>query len=595
MNSDRLTFDGRQSVRSIDTNGFMHIAISPLTKEQIAPYYGREIPGWESLGLDPNKTYMGYRPAEELKKPETIASFNGIPLQFRHHADFAEAPAKDTRVGAVGTEAKWASPYLMNSLVIYDQKAQKVVKSGFMRELSSAYKYKPDFTPGTWNGQHYDFIMRDIRANHVALVEEGRAGADVLVYDSKTGRPRMGDENKKAAELALVQALLALHQEEAENDIEGAVDQIIADVGESLDEEKRGRLKKAILALGSKFGKDACKDAQPEPKVTVKGNNDKVKITDNDDDDDFDDGNDYDSDNDTGGDFDDGDNDDNTGRDFDDDDDLDDGDDDFQDEGRAPEGDRPYAGENQPDDDDDYGIDQEPDDIDVEVGTKGKKADINVEAQAPAPQKQQALPVKKPIQQQQKVVAKQPAPQPQKQQIQNQGTGGAPVAGGNLPAKQETNGGDQMASLINYALKACGLEKEDPEVQQAFIAGLKYGNQGDGTGQEMASDSAYEDDGDQLTIADITAQVRQSINEINAAANDVKSVLGKVQVDAYDSADDVYYDACIELGIECTKETARDSYNAYKSALKSNVQMAADGAQKKTILSTMLDDVNIGY
>ena len=311
MNSDRLTFDSRQSVRSIDTNGFMHIAISPLTKEQIAPYYGREIPGWESLGLDPNKTYMGYRPAEELKKPETIASFNGIPLQFRHHADFAEAPAKDTRVGAVGTEAKWASPYLMNSLVIYDQKAQKVVKNGFMRELSSAYKYKPDFTPGTWNGQHYDFIMRDIRANHVALVEEGRAGADVLVYDSKTGRNRtMGDDNKKAAELALVQALLALHQEEAENDIEGAVDQIIADVGESLDEEKRGRLKKAILALGSKFGKDACKDAQPEPEVTVKGNNDKVKITDNDDDDDFDDGNDYDSDNDTGGDFDDGDNDD---------------------------------------------------------------------------------------------------------------------------------------------------------------------------------------------------------------------------------------------------------------------------------------------
>lgn len=593
MNSDRLTFDSRQSVRSIDTNGFMHIAISPLTKEQIAPYYGREIPGWESLGLDPNKTYMGYRPAEELKKPETIASFNGIPLQFRHHADFAEAPAKDTRVGAVGTEAKWASPYLMNSLVIYDQKAQKVVKNGFMRELSSAYKYKPDFTPGTWNGQHYDFIMRDIRANHVALVEEGRAGADVLVYDSKTGRLRMGDDNKKAAELALVQALLALHQEEAENDIEGAVDQIIADVGESLDEEKRGRLKKAILALGSKFGKDACKDAQPEPEVTVKGNNDKVKITDNDgdfddDDDDLDDGNDYDSDNDTGGDFDDGDNDDDTSRDFDDDDE---GDDDFQDEGRSPEGDRPYAGEKQPDDDDDYGIDQEPDDIDVEVGTKGKKADIDVKTPAPAPQKQ-ALPIKKPIQQQ-KVVAKQPAPQQQKQQIQ--GTGGAPVAGGNLPAKQETNGGDQMASLINYALKACGLEKEDPEVQQAFIAGLKYGNQGDGTGQEMASDSAYEGDSDQLTIADITAQVRQSINEINAAANDVKSVLGKVQVDAYDSADDVYYDACIELGIECTKETARDSYNAYKSALKSNVQMAADGAQKKTILSTMLDDVNIGY
>ena len=27
--------------------------------------------------------------------------------------------------------------------------------------------------------------MRNIRANHIALVEEGRAGKDVLVYDSK--------------------------------------------------------------------------------------------------------------------------------------------------------------------------------------------------------------------------------------------------------------------------------------------------------------------------------------------------------------------------------------------------------------------------
>ena len=93
MNSDRLTFDSRQSVRSIDTNGFMHIAVSPHQRANRAVITA-EIPGWESLGLDPNKTYMGYRPAEELKKPETIASFNGIPLQFRHHADFAEGPSE---------------------------------------------------------------------------------------------------------------------------------------------------------------------------------------------------------------------------------------------------------------------------------------------------------------------------------------------------------------------------------------------------------------------------------------------------------------------------------------------------------------------
>ena len=90
-----MAFDAK-SVRSIDSNGFMHIKYSPFTKEQVAPYYGREIPGWEAAGLQADKTYYGYRSAEELSKPETVESLNGIPVQFRHHPDFADAPAKET-------------------------------------------------------------------------------------------------------------------------------------------------------------------------------------------------------------------------------------------------------------------------------------------------------------------------------------------------------------------------------------------------------------------------------------------------------------------------------------------------------------------
>ena len=70
---DLIAFD-RASVRTMDDNGFMHVKISPFTKEQVAPYYGREIPGYRELGLDPDKIYYGYRPAEELSKPETVAS-----------------------------------------------------------------------------------------------------------------------------------------------------------------------------------------------------------------------------------------------------------------------------------------------------------------------------------------------------------------------------------------------------------------------------------------------------------------------------------------------------------------------------------------
>lgn len=175
------------SVRTIDDNGFLHVKISPLTRVQVAPYYGKEIPGWQKLGLDPNKVYKGYRPESELKKADTVTSINGIPIQLRHHPDFADNPAKDTRIGATGTDGEFKYPYLMNSLHFFDKKAKDLIESEGMRELSLAYRYKPDFSqPGvTENGQAYDFVMRDISGNHLALVEQGRAGHEVLVYDHK--------------------------------------------------------------------------------------------------------------------------------------------------------------------------------------------------------------------------------------------------------------------------------------------------------------------------------------------------------------------------------------------------------------------------
>ena len=185
------------SKRTYDDNGFLHVSISPLTRVQVAPYHGSEIPGWQSLGLDPERIYKGYRSAEELSKPETIESVNGIPIQLMHHMDYADAPAKATRVGSTGTDAAFHDPYLTNSLHIQDKKAIDRINDGSMRELSLAYRYKPIFTAGVSpDGEKYDFLMTDISANHLALVDEGRAGHEVLVYDSKEGEKSMAEEVK---------------------------------------------------------------------------------------------------------------------------------------------------------------------------------------------------------------------------------------------------------------------------------------------------------------------------------------------------------------------------------------------------------------
>ena len=193
---ERIALDA-ESKRTYDDNGFLHVSISPLTRVQVAPYHGSEIPGWQSLGLDPERIYKGYRSAEELSKPETIESVNGIPIQLMHHMDYADNPAKATRVGSTGTDAAFHDPYLTNSLHIQDKKAIDRINDGSMRELSLAYRYKPIFTAGVSpDGEKYDFLMTDISANHLALVDEGRAGHEVLVYDSKEGEKSMAEEVK---------------------------------------------------------------------------------------------------------------------------------------------------------------------------------------------------------------------------------------------------------------------------------------------------------------------------------------------------------------------------------------------------------------
>lgn len=168
--------------RHIDENGFLHVDLTPISKATVNPYYGKEIPDFGKLGLDPNKIYYGLRPADELKK--AAETFNGLPLLYLHHLESAEAPQKESRIGSTGTDTTFKKPYLLSTLSITDADAIRQIENGTCKELSCAYRYEPKLESGTFDGKRYDFIMRNIRGNHVALVPEGRAGSDVAVADA---------------------------------------------------------------------------------------------------------------------------------------------------------------------------------------------------------------------------------------------------------------------------------------------------------------------------------------------------------------------------------------------------------------------------
>lgn len=180
--TESLAFD-RASVRSFDGNGRLQVKLSNISKANVCPYFGREIPGAEKLGLEPDKIYQLWRHPDELKK--AAATFNNIPLLSIHTPDFPGDPPREYRVGVTHSNADFDGTYLTNGLSVWDDSAIAGIETEEQEELSSSYQYVADMTPGvTPNGEPYDGIMRDIIGNHVALVEKGRAGSDVLVADS---------------------------------------------------------------------------------------------------------------------------------------------------------------------------------------------------------------------------------------------------------------------------------------------------------------------------------------------------------------------------------------------------------------------------
>lgn len=176
-----VAFD-RGSVRTYDRDGRLHVAKTHISKANVCPYVGREIPDWETLRLDPDRIYKLFRDPEELEK--AAPTFNNIPLLSRHVEVTADDHQPDLVIGSTGTDAEFSAPFLDQSLVIWAKPGISAVESEARKELSSAYRYRADMTPGEFQGEKYDGVMRDIVGNHVALVKEGRAGADVVVGDS---------------------------------------------------------------------------------------------------------------------------------------------------------------------------------------------------------------------------------------------------------------------------------------------------------------------------------------------------------------------------------------------------------------------------
>lgn len=158
--------------------GFLICRNVPIARTGTQEYLGREI-GLD--GEDAEKVIAVQRNPEEVFSSPALASFEGKPVTNDHPPDligpddvavYEKGHAQNIRRGT----GEWAD-YILADLHIHDRELIDAIQSG-KREISCGYEceYEPN-DDGTYS-------QKNIRGNHVAVVDRGRAGKRAAILDS---------------------------------------------------------------------------------------------------------------------------------------------------------------------------------------------------------------------------------------------------------------------------------------------------------------------------------------------------------------------------------------------------------------------------
>lgn len=123
------------------------------------------------------------RHPEDVWDAESIDSMQLIPVTNDHPPErlVTSDNAKRLAIGYTGESIKRDDPYVMANLVITDKDGVDAVMQHGRKELSLGYTVDLDETPGEYNGERYDARQRNIRYNHLAIVDRARAGSEARI------------------------------------------------------------------------------------------------------------------------------------------------------------------------------------------------------------------------------------------------------------------------------------------------------------------------------------------------------------------------------------------------------------------------------
>lgn len=117
----------------------------------------------------------------EVFDGNALDSFSMAPVTDDHPpAMLTVENAREYSRGHLSETVKRDGNFVRASMLITDAALIAKMENG-KKQISCGYVCDLEMTPGEYRGQKYDAIQRNIRGNHVAVVDSGRAGPDVCV------------------------------------------------------------------------------------------------------------------------------------------------------------------------------------------------------------------------------------------------------------------------------------------------------------------------------------------------------------------------------------------------------------------------------
>lgn len=126
-----------------------------------------------------------YRSPAEVFKVDSMQTFVMAPVTLRHPPEMVTTEnAAQYTVGQLGENIRQDGIHMIAPLVLNTASAIAAVEGG-MREVSCGYACDLDETPGVSpDGERYDARQYNIRGNHLAIVDAGRAGTAAIKFDA---------------------------------------------------------------------------------------------------------------------------------------------------------------------------------------------------------------------------------------------------------------------------------------------------------------------------------------------------------------------------------------------------------------------------